>query len=178
MIGGMMNPTQLLEHIDIHGNMQVADFGSGIGHLTMVIARRIAKGGMVHAFDVQKEALETLRRDARTAGILNIQALWTDLETPRGSKLADRSMDLVIIANVLFQSDMKDVMVAEAVRILKPTGQVVISDWLPESAIVGPPSNRRIPKDSMKSLFQKTHMKFVKEIPAGAHHYAMIFSRA
>lgn len=177
MIGGMMHPTQLLEHIDIHGNMQVADFGSGMGHLTITLAKRLAKNGTVHAFDVQKEALETLRRDARAEGVLNIQALWTDLETPKSTKLADRSMDLVIIANVLFQSDAKDAMIAEAHRILKPTGKVVVTDWSPETLSAGPPSTRRIPKDSMKELFHKHHFQFVKEIPAGAHHYAMIFSK-
>ncbi len=176
MIGGMMNPTQLLDHIDIHGNMQVADFGSGMGHLTIAMAKRLAKSGTVHAFDVQKESLETLRRDARAEGVLNIQALWTDLENPKSTKLADHSMDLVMIANVLFQSDAKDTIIAESARIVKPSGKVVVSDWSVESVFAGPPSSRRIPKDSMKELFRKQQLHFVKEIPAGAHHYAMIFA--
>lgn len=173
-----MHPTEFLDHIDIHGNMQVADFGSGMGHLTIVMAKRLAKAGTVHAFEVQKEALATLRRDAREAGVHNIQALWTDLETPKSTKLADRSMDLVVIANVLFQSDEKDKMITEAARVVKPHGKVVITDWSADSAVAGPPVSRRIPKDSLKELCRKHGLQFVKEIPAGAHHYGMIFSRS
>lgn len=175
---GVLEPTTFLNSIDFHGALQIADLGCGSGHLAIEMARRVGRGGTVHTFDVQQSALEIVRREARSANIYNIETLWTDLETRESTRLAPASMDLVVIANVLFQSEKKEVILAEAARIVKSSGSVLIVEWLPGLGGIGPNSHVRIPKDSLKLIAEKVDLTFDRDVPAGSHHYATIFKKA
>ncbi|MEK7185383.1 MAG: methyltransferase domain-containing protein [Patescibacteria group bacterium] len=171
------NPKNNLDQIDLIPGMTVADFGAGIGHYAFAAAKMVGATGHVYALEIKKEVVESVAREARHQHIRNLDALWVDLEKPNGSRLKSSGIDRVILSNVLFQIQKRDVVLAEIFRILRPQGRVLLIDWSDSSRVLGPASDTLLSEASAKELFLKNGFVLDKRINAGTHHYGMIFKK-
>ena len=127
----------------------------------------------VYAIDILKAPLSALKGRILLEGITNIRIIRSDLEKPRGSTLADSSLDLVLIPNVLFQVENKRVIISEAKRVLKNGGKLLVIDWLPKAS-QGPAQNRVSPAE-IKKIAEELGFKLEEEFEAGKYHYGLIF---
>ncbi|MEK7150746.1 MAG: class I SAM-dependent methyltransferase [Patescibacteria group bacterium] len=170
------NPEEAIDSMDFYGAMLVADFGSGIGYFALPIAKKIAKEGVVYAFDIQEAPLEILRKKASSSHLYNIQTMRADLERAGGSSLMQESIDRVVIANILFQATQKQQILQEAVRILKKSGKIIIVEW--DTAIVqffGPRGEARLSKEQIKNLLTPMGCALEKEFSIGDHHSGYVY---
>lgn len=170
-----MNPAKALDKLDIKKGIKVADFGCGAGYFTIPIARKVGKGGKVHAIDILDSALESVRGRAKIGSLLNIDTHKGNLEKEGGSGLEDKSVDMVILANILFQSKLKDAILNEAKRILKDEGRIVIIEWN-DDAIPGSGFLYRIPKEELKDIVKSVGFVRDMEFDAEGSHYGLVFS--
>ena len=173
--GGFIRPAEVLDKFDLQEGMKVADFGCGSGYFTLLVARKVGKNGMVYAIDIVDSALDSVRSTAKIYSLLNIETIRGDLEREKGSTLPDKSVDVVLIANILFQAKDRRGVINEAKRVAKEKGKVVIIEWSSDSAI-GPPRNSRISKEEMKELASSAGLAIEKEFDAGGSHYGLVFS--
>lgn len=177
MQGGFLHPEKILRDIGgIKPGMLIADFGCGSGYFSLPLARFVGEEGHVTAVDVLSSALESLAVRARNSGLLNIKTVRANLETLGSTGLPDASQDVVIAANLLFQSARKDAIMKEASRILKLGGKLVVMDWDPE-ALMGPPKNLRANPREVMSFAEANGLRLEKNFRAGFSHYGMIFSK-
>jgi 2-polyprenyl-3-methyl-5-hydroxy-6-metoxy-1,4-benzoquinol methylase len=105
--------------------LDVADFGCGTGVLSVVIARWASR---VWAIDQSEAALEQARERVAREGLSNISFLREDLHRlslPTGER------DLVVISQSLHHVESPPAVLAEAARILKPGGKVVVLELMP-----------------------------------------------
>ena len=109
-------------------------------------------------------------------GISNIETIRCDLESAGKSKLKDDYLDLVILANALFQSQKKPEIISEAKRTLKPNGQLLIIEWEKEK-ILSPKEGWLISKEIAADLAEEQGFKFVKEIDVDQEHFGLLFSK-
>lgn len=174
--GGFLNPEQVIKEFDIKEGMKIADFGCGAGYFAVLMAKLVGEKGKIYALDVLKTALESVRSRAKSEGLLNIELIWSNLEILGGSKLEDDSIDLVLLANILFQSSKKTGIIKEAKRILKKGGKLIIIEWQKNQPL-GPPEKLIVPKEIAKDLAEKQDFEFKREFPAGKHHWGMIFTK-
>lgn len=160
--------------------MLVADFGAGSGHYSIEAAKIVRNSGKVYAIDVQKELLGKIKSLAGANDFSNIEIVWSDLEKEQGSRLADDSVDAVIISNILFQTEKKEIMVKEASRILKKGGKVMVIEWDKDSVSgkAGPSLDRRVSRNECENFFKNTGFNLQKEFPAGENHYGQIFIKS
>ena len=172
--GGFMNPDKIVEKLNIKSGMIVADFGCGAGYFTVPIAKIIKNSGKVYAIDVLKESLENVLGKAKLYDLLNIETVRSNIEIAGGSKIKSASVDLVILANILFQCNDHDSVLIEAKRILKNDGSIVVVDWIPKKVPLGPKYEHCLSEESVKKLSIKNGLKVVKKIDAGSQHYGMI----
>jgi ubiquinone/menaquinone biosynthesis C-methylase UbiE len=172
-----INPQSVIENIDIRPGINVADFGCGAGFYTLPIAKRIGAGGRVYAIDIRREVLEIIRSKARVEGILNVETMWRDLEAKEGSHLKEGSIDLVIISNILFQVESKEMLSREAFRILKSGGRVVLVEWAEDKKSLGPPLKHRVNRKEAEDLFLKAGFDFEKELEANSDHYGLVLKK-
>ena len=100
--------------------VDVADLGCGEGYLT-IEAARWAKH--VTAVDRSNDVLARGRALAKRRKLANISWKRGDLEK---LPLADRSFDVALLSQALHHSEHPDKALAEARRILRPNGRVVV----------------------------------------------------
>jgi 2-polyprenyl-3-methyl-5-hydroxy-6-metoxy-1,4-benzoquinol methylase len=100
----------------------VADLGCGEGYLTLEVARWAKK---VIAIDKSKPMLQRAKQLARKHGMRNIR--WKQARIEK-LPLQDQSVDLVLMAQVLHALQNPSIGLAEAHRILKPGGKLLLQD--------------------------------------------------
>jgi len=173
--GGFLNPDIIVESFGIEEGMRVADFGSGSGYFTILMAKKTGESGLVTAVDILENSLDIVRSKTKSEGLRNIQTIRSNLEVYGSSGIQSDSQDFVLLANVLFQSDEKDGIIKEAHRILKEKGTLVIIDWKKGTGGFGPPDNLRLDSSAMQSLVASNSFDFVGFLDVGAFHYGLKF---
>ncbi len=176
MQGGFINPENIIKSLNIQPGSQIADFGSGSGYFTLIMARLVGEDGLVTAVDVLQNKLDTVKEAARAQGLLNINYVRADLEVEGGSQLADASQDMVVLANILFQSQKKAAMLKEAGRVLKPGGELVVIDWEPASSFGPKDGGWKLSKEEARNLASGS-FNLVKEIEVSSHHWGLLFNK-
>ena len=170
------DPKTIVKHFQLCEGMTVADFGTGSGAYALALARAVGRGGRVYAIDIQKELLTRLIREAEELGLRNIvEIIWSNLEEANGTKLADATIDFIVIANLLFQTSAKYTLIREARRILKTGGRIALIDWSGSFGGLGPRPEEVPSTEEAKRIFLEAGFTFAKDFPAGDHHYGMIF---
>lgn len=101
----------------------LGDLGCGTGQMTMTLAPFVAR---VIAVDGSGEMLQAAKR--RLRGFDNIDLRRGDLES---LPIDDRSLDAAVVALVLHHVPDPARVLAEAARVLKPGGRVLVVDMLP-----------------------------------------------
>lgn len=157
--------------------MRVADFGCGSGHFTIAVAERIGKEGKMSALDVQESPLDSVRARAKASGLENVETIRANLEVLGSTTLADQSQDMVLLVDTLFQSQKKREILAEARRILKTSGYVVIIDWKKNTPGFGPPNDLRTDEVDIRELAKKEGFNFEREIPTSQFHFGTLFTK-
>jgi len=175
--GGFLNPDKIAFEFGLREGMNAADFGSGAGYFTILMGKMVGKTGKVTALDVQESALDSVRAKAKAANIESIETVRANLEVLGSSGLADESQDVVLSANILFQSNQKELIIREGVRVLKKSGLFIIIDWHKGTSGFGPPDNLRTDKEKMKSIATGEGLVFSRDIDAGTFHYGMMFRK-
>src|SRR3989344_259061 len=104
---GFHNPASVLDQIGIAEGMVVADLGCGSGEIAMAMARRVGPNGFVNALDVLPTAIESVQAKIDSEHLENIHGQRVDLERSNGTKLSDKSQNLVYLGNVLWQTGKK-----------------------------------------------------------------------
>lgn len=173
--GGFMRPEKIVGEFGVREGMSVADFGSGAGYFTILMGRMVGEGGKVYALDIQESALDNVRVKARAVNLENIETIRTNLEISGSSGLPDNSQDIVLLANVLFQSDKKAEIIREAKRVAKNGGRLILIDWKLGSGGFGPPDSMRTDEIAMSNLVLGDGLIFEKNIDAGQFHYGISF---
>ncbi len=176
-ITNFLKPQDMVAGFGIKKGDHIADFGAGHGYFTIPLARAAGPNGKVYAIDVQDAALDAIRSKAAFEHLLNIEYIRADLDNPGGSHLTDRFIDLVVMANVLFQAEHKDIILHEARRILREGGRLAMIEWDASGpdAVLGPPRESRMKKETGRAVALQAGFEYDREFSAGSHHYGLLF---
>lgn len=172
-----LHPERIIGALEIQKGSVIADFGAGHGYFTIPMGRATGQEGRVYAIDIQKAGLTVIRTKARLEHLLQIEFVWGDLDRPNGSQLKEQSVDLVLMANILFQSEKKTSILQEAFRVLKPGGRAFVIEWRPNEPSFGPPVSLRVSSETVRKTAEHAGLVFEREIPVGSHHYGLIFKK-
>ena len=166
-----LNPDKVLNELELSSDMIAADFGCGSGGFTLALAK-VLKDGLVHGLDVQESPLSYLKGCCIRENINNVKLSRCNLEKEKGSRLSDSSIDFILIANSLFQTEDKNAIISEAKRVLKREGKLLIIDWLSDLV------QNRISPEKVKKIAQELRLRLEKEFKPGNYHFGLIFEKA
>lgn len=116
---------RLLDMLPREGVDDLLDIGTGTGRMLELFAARV---GRAVGIDMSREMLAMARANLDKAGLRNCLVRQGDMyQLP----LPDQSFDAVIFHQVLHYADEPVEAIAEAARVLKPGGRLLVVDFAP-----------------------------------------------
>ncbi len=126
----MLNPQQILSWLGVAAGLRVADLGCGsTGHFTFPSAESVGHFGVVYAVDVQQAIVKSIEAAAKQRNLKNVIGVWADIEHYGSTPIPEKTIDLALLTNTLSHARRQSAMLAEAARLLKRGGHLVVIEW-------------------------------------------------
>ncbi len=115
----------VMQLLDIHPGMAVADIGAGSGYYTVRLSRRVGPAGHVQAEDVMPDYLASLQRRVKTEGLGNVTFALGEAHDPR---LPPASVDVALLVHMYHEIDQPFGLLVNLLPALRPGARVAILD--------------------------------------------------
>jgi ubiquinone/menaquinone biosynthesis C-methylase UbiE len=104
---------------------RLLEIGPGTGYYTLDLAEWVGPGGTVEIFDLQQEFLDHVGRRAAERGLANVVPTKGDATA---LPYPDDSVDAVVLTAVLGEIPDPPAALREIVRVLQPSGRLVVGE--------------------------------------------------
>lgn len=127
-------PEKILDAIGANPGMVIGEVGAGTGRMTLWLARRVGKQGLIYANDINRERLQNLKKRCRREGFDNVRIIEGGISDPR---LPLKTLDMVFMINVYHHLDHPAPLLKNILPSLKPGGILAIVECDPEKVSWG-----------------------------------------
>jgi phosphoethanolamine N-methyltransferase len=134
--GGEQCVARIVEGLDICGK-KVLEVGCGLGGVLVALVRN-HHAGSVHGMDLEASVLARAKKRVLAAGLEN--AIQLQQVIPGPFPVDDGSFDFVVCKEMLCHIEDKKSFYEELVRVIKPGGWLIGSDWLISNEAPGTPA--------------------------------------
>ena len=165
----LLQPEANLRKLGLKSGMTFVDIGAGTGFFSRTASAIVGEKGMVYALDMSKEMLEIMKRNGQAP---NMQAL---LSEEYSLPVNDEAADFVLISTVLHENTDPARLVAEAARVTKSSGKIVIIEWKKQDEETGPPEGERLALEAL--LPQLSSFDVLEQGALTASHYYIILQK-
>ncbi len=157
-----LKPAQIIQDLKSKGYLLegfvAADLGCGSGYFTSLLAEAVGPQGRVKAVDIDEEVLSGAKEFVELTGYKNVDYILGNLEEK--IDIESDSCDLVLISQVLYQSDFPDNILKEAFRILKPNHFLVVVEPAKENVLFS--DQKTFTKQEIEDLIVKSKFKILE----------------
>jgi len=162
-----LRPYQLLqEKAGIKPGMTCIDLGSGTGTFTFPLLACIGSTGIVYAIDDSEEMQAYIRSKNPPPNLIFVRSDVTQ------TGLDDGIADFCLLSSILHEVDQPAELMAEAFRLLKPGGRILVVEWKAELDSPGPPRRRRLSREKVEQLFRQTGFQNIQYFDWSRNYYA------
>lgn len=165
----ILDPDHILEKLELTGKMVLADLGCGTGFFSIPASRRVKK---VFALDIQQEMLEILTDKIKKEKITNIETI---LSEESSIPLPDKSVNILLMANVFHELEDRSSLLKEVKRVLDLNGRLAIIDWKKIEMDFGPPIQERLDEKEVIDICSENGFTSLEKSNIEPHNYLLIF---
>ena len=152
----------------VRAGMVCVDFGSGTGVFALPMADIVGNQGKVFAVDRSTKMQHHIQVKNPPSNLILIES--DVIQTGLDSQIAD----VCLLAFILHEVKQPATLIAEATRLLKPRGKLVIVEWRADSILRGPPQSKRITKAQIEKFFQRADLSLAEYTEWSINHYIAI----
>lgn len=121
------NPAKVLAPY-VKPGMKTADFGCGMGHFTLGMARLVGEGGLVYAVDVQQKMLDTVMKRAGRQGLEDrIRPVLCPADGI-GIGMTEGPLDFALAFWMVHETPSAELFFRQVAGILKPGGNMLMGE--------------------------------------------------
>jgi ubiquinone/menaquinone biosynthesis C-methylase UbiE len=113
----------VLEEAGVRPGQVLLDYGCGPGSYTLVAAEMVGPSGHVYAVDIHPMAIERIEARAKKRDLQNITTIMTDRDTG----LAEGSVDMALLYDIIQLLSEPEGIVREVHRVLQSQGVLSVS---------------------------------------------------
>ena len=116
-------PDKIMDVAGIKPGMIIGEVGAGYGRITLNLAKRTGPKGKIYANDINKEALDSLKRRCESAGLGNVKVVLGQVNAPL---FPEGKLDIAIIVWTYHWLDNPVLFLKNLMPALKPDAKVVL----------------------------------------------------
>ncbi len=151
-----MPPARLIELLELTGAETVVDFGAGTGMYSLPIAGALPQGELI-AVDEQQVLLDRLRQ--KLAGRPEAERVRVVVNDDGHVALPDAVADRLVMINVVHHVHDDPAALAEALRLLAPSGLLLVAEFARMDRPVGPPSDHVLALDELRTVLSRLGLR-------------------
>jgi ubiquinone/menaquinone biosynthesis C-methylase UbiE len=125
----IQSPKKIADWLDLRPGMKVVDIGPGAGTFTIEVGTRVAPGGYIYAFEISPKTIRKLLAKIVKTGATNLAPVVADAYY---LPLLNHFVDRVFMVAVLAEIPDRPKALREFARVLKPSGVLSISEFVPD----------------------------------------------
>ncbi len=174
----LIDPVKFFSKLQLARGAVVLDLACGNGLYSIAASRYVGEEGRIYAFDLWKEGIDFLLREAAAGSIKNIYAGIADINSR--IPVADNSIDVCLMATVLhdlIEDKTEKGTLDEVGRVLKPDGVLAVVEFLKVEGTPGPPVHIRIAPEELEAIVSPYGYRLVKTSEVGRFNYLSIFRK-
>lgn len=154
---------------------RVLEVGAGPGSVSMTLAARVGRSGMVYAVDKSAEALAYLARLQKERDLPQIRPIVADAAALEASGI---SVQAALITMVLHHAEDPVGILRGVARLLPPGGLAVVGEFDPSGPCEkGPPREHRIAPDRIRSWCDEVGLAVLDVRQQSPEHYMVVAER-
>jgi len=165
----ILDPDSILEKLELTGEIVLADLGCGTGFFSIPASRRVKK---VIALDIQQEMLDILTDKIKKEEITNIETI---LSEESSIPLSDKSVNILLMANVFHELEDRSSLLKEVKRVLDLNGRLAIIDWKKIEMDFGPPLQERLNEKEVIDICYDNGFTCLEKSNIVPYNYLLIF---
>lgn len=158
----------VLDKLALSKDESFVDVGVGPGYFALPAAKRAAK---VYGVDVEPKMLEMVHDRAAEAGLNNIQAVHADAQAIH---VEDAVAEKALMAFVLHEVPSRPQALRELHRLMKPSGKLMILEWMAKPMESGPPLHERLSETQVEQDLRDAGFKVQETWYPNEQHFAVI----
>lgn len=159
----LLQPEKSLRKFGLASGMTFIDIGAGTGFYSRAASEIVGTKGFVYALDMSKEMIEILKQNGLRKNMRVL--LSNEYQLP----VNDSAGDITFISTVLHENTDVPKLLAEAARVTKSSGKIVIIEWKKQDEESGPAKAERLGIDEL--LFQLSSYDIVEQGDLTKSHY-------
>ena len=165
------NPEDILQATGLEEGMTFVDVGCGDGFFTFLAAEMVGETGQVFAVDIDKAAIEKLKKKAKELGYNNIKAVVGRAED---TVFCKNCADVVFFGMDLHDFDQIVKVLHNAQLMLDLDGVVADLDWKKIETPMGPPLEIRLTPINVIEQLQSAGLMGEQTFDVGPYHYLVL----
>lgn len=166
-------PELVLAGLALEPGEVFVDIGCGPGYFAFPAAQAVGSRGKVYAVDISLDMLMQLGQRLYAAGLSNVETI---LSKESNIPLPDGCADAALLANVLHEAEDPLALLAEARRLVRVGGRLLVVDWRREPTPVGPPVEERMVPEAVLAMAGSSGWGSPAPANAGPYHWGLLFT--
>ncbi len=168
------NPDGAIDAMKLKPGMTIADLGSGVGYMTLRMAKRVGPTGKIYGVDLQPGMLAELQKNAKAAGITNVEPI---LGEPADPKLPEGKIDMILMVDVYHEVSQPQAMLRKIRQALKADGRLILLEYRAEDPSIPINPEHKMTVEQVRAEIEPEGFKLQKPIETLPRQHLLILTK-